>query len=189
MNANNWTPASIINREQIQHYAALFRQKFPVWAQRCNGRIERAVEIATTAGACRPDEARPGVYQVRSASNPRGWYEVDMTAHTCTCPDDGKNQDRPRIICKHRLAIGFKLYGPEWAHEEQRAKYDREYAARKAADEAWQMVIGIANRYENLSPLDYDSETASSLRAALLKATDQAEALQKAYNELVRGAE
>jgi hypothetical protein len=40
------------------------------------------------------------VYTVHSQSNPLGAYRVDISAHTCTCPDSG----REGIVCKHRLA-------------------------------------------------------------------------------------
>jgi hypothetical protein len=170
---------SHIHKGSIETYARLFAQKYPAIAAACNGRIERAVKIATTAGACRESD-QPGCYEVHSESNPRGWYTVDPAAKTCTCPDDGRNKTKgSKAICKHRLAVGFKLHGAEWLQEEMM----KPYKIRKQVEEAWQRVTALANLYENLSPEEYFSERAETLRGQMLKAEEQAETLQCQYHE------
>lgn len=173
------SPMTYIHRGSIETYARLFAQKYPAIAAACNGRIERAVKIACTPGACREGEL-PGTYEVESESNPRGHYIVDPHAKTCTCPDDRKAKSTgAKYICKHRLAVGFKLHGADWIHEEML----KPYQIRQQASEAWQRVTSLATRYENLSPEEYFGELAVTLRAQLLIAQEQAETLQRQYHE------
>jgi len=71
-------------------------------AARVNGRLEKAVVLASTPAAvvsthCDFD------WLVHSESNPLGSYLVDGVSHTCTCPDHGAH-GQAGIVCKHRLA-------------------------------------------------------------------------------------
>lgn len=45
-------------------------------------------------------------WEVKSQSNPRGNYRVDLEAGTCTCPDFPKAPEvSGRPMCKHRMAV------------------------------------------------------------------------------------
>lgn len=77
-----------------------FKATWPSTAARTGeNRIQKARHIAETRGAIEhtPD---PDVFMVRSDSNPRGKYRVDVKEKSCTCPDAGRGN-----VCKHRLAV------------------------------------------------------------------------------------
>ena len=103
-----------VNPETGHALAQMFIQQFPATAKRLNGRIEAAVQILEHAGIRHAEGFPSHVYQVPSQSNPRGSYQVDIQARTCTCPDSGKGN-----LCKHRLAIGFYINQNEWIREFQ----------------------------------------------------------------------
>jgi len=112
-NSISWSPVSAKRREHAQLLGELFKERYPQLVEKCNGRIERAVEIVSRVGACRTDP-RPYVYLVESQSG-NGYYEVDVKAKSCSCPDSTKGN-----MCKHRLAIGFHLSSSDWITEYQK---------------------------------------------------------------------
>jgi hypothetical protein len=115
-NSISWSPVSAKRREHAQLLGDLFKAHYPQLADRCNGRIERAVEIVSRVGACRTDP-RPGIWLVESQSG-NGYYEVNTETRTCTCPDSQKGN-----LCKHRLAIGFHLSSVNWITEYQKSLF------------------------------------------------------------------
>jgi hypothetical protein len=102
-----WSTVAAIAGPKAELYAALFRRKFPRLAAACNGRTEAAAVICATPGACRLGD-HPGEYLVLSSRKDR-WYTVNTDTRSCTCPDS-----RADRVCKHRLAIGFHIQGPDW---------------------------------------------------------------------------
>ena len=184
-----WSPVACIKHEAAQLYADLFRARFPGLASRCNGRIERAVEICARPGACRRAEGYPAyVFAVQSESNksPAAFYLVDLKAKTCTCPDSGKGN-----LCKHRLAVGFHIYGPDWSAEANAERISRVYDARSAMEKAWKIAIEQIDIWESAATtLHADGTYASEsdlepLRVAMTEALEIAHAAQDAYNNLV----
>lgn len=112
IHTSEWSPVSAITLVLAQLYASFFRFLHPALADRCGERLEKAVHIMTRAGA-RRRAGIVGVYEVESESG-RGWYTVDTSSKTCTCPDATAHPD---LICKHRLAVGLQLVGPDWIRE------------------------------------------------------------------------
>ncbi len=76
-------------------------------------RIERAQNLVTRGEII---EVSPGRFRIQSESNPQGFYYVDTTKKSCTCPDAGKHPERP---CKHRLAVALYV---GWFNQEQPAQ-------------------------------------------------------------------
>jgi len=172
-----WSPVAAVRRPAALLFAQLFEHYYPTWAERCNGRIERAVELCSMAGACRRGDL-PGVFQVQSESNPRGSYTVDMNARTCSCPDFGR-QPAGRAMCKHLLAVGFHLHGPAWIRRFE----DELYRLKDAYRHAWQVQLERANTFEFLALVapGATTEDIDNARAAVIQATEQAQAAQALY--------
>ena len=189
-----WSPVAAKSDELISEYVRIFRQKCPKTAAKLNGRIEAAAKICHTAGACkRADGYPPYVITVQSQSNPRGWYFVDLKERTCTCPDSGKGN-----LCKHRLAVGFHVYGPDWLADEHIARIKAENdaraqainAARQAETAAWQEAINAIDAWEDFATTrrpdgTYPSDDeCTELRAIMREACERAESLSNAYYQL-----
>jgi hypothetical protein len=174
----------LLRQSEAEYYARLFVEKYPQWAARCNGRLARAIRIATKAGATLAGDV-PGIFLVQSDHNPRGWYTVDMNAKTCTCPDDGQNKDGPKIICKHRLSVALRMYGPDWTHEHIEKRMRAQSAAHQAALAAWDDANDAATIYENLRPETYDDPATEAARQRMLELTTRAEQLQAQYTALI----
>jgi hypothetical protein len=104
-----YSTVAITRRDAAQVYAGCFMQKYPHLSEKLSSRLAKAVDLASTAGACRETE-EPGVYLVQS-SKPHHYHQVNTQLHTCTCEDF---QFAPAHLCKHRLTIGLKLCGPDW---------------------------------------------------------------------------
>jgi SWIM zinc finger len=64
------------------------------------GRVDRAVEIATKPTMIYNAKCPKGEFDVRASSG--GWYHVDTNNKSCTCPDSQRGN-----ICKHRIAVWF----------------------------------------------------------------------------------
>ena len=191
-----WSPVACKKKDFAQACARLFRQKYPAAAAKCNGRIERAVEIVQRPGACLRAEGFPEyVFFVKSEHNARGVYLVDLKARTCTCPDAGNGQ-----LCKHRLAVGFHFYGHEWIHEEAMAKMAetnrlRDLAkARQTMLEAWKQASCAISAWEDAAQIlkpdgSYpDDQDLADLRARMLEALEHAHAAQDKFNRLANPA-
>jgi hypothetical protein len=135
-----YSRVSKIPKGRAEEFAQLFHDNYPTIATRSRMRLLRAVDICSTVGACRPaPEHNQYCFWVTSQSNPRGAYLVDTRSKTCTCPDHGRIEASQResgskqpYICKHRLAIGLHLHGPEWkeaaVRKEVRAKVKKHLA-------------------------------------------------------------
>ncbi len=80
----------------VEDEARAFAQRFPDLAQRANGRIEKAIDLAASGFVFPTDE--PMVFYVRSQSGDGG-YRVDADAGTCECGDYTRAH-----VCKHRIA-------------------------------------------------------------------------------------
>ena len=111
-----WNSVSKISLEYALQLVAIFTRLYPILADRCGDRLQKAVQIMTHAGARKQTEI-PGVFSVLSESG-HGWYEVDVNHKTCTCPDS----QRKDIICKHRLSIGLHLCAASWMTEAMKAR-------------------------------------------------------------------
>jgi hypothetical protein len=182
-----WSPVPAIRPAAAQDYVDLFVAKYASTAAICGNRLAAAMRIM-----CRVDGRRRGdqvgQFQVRSESNPRGWYQVDLLTRTCTCPD------HPGItakggICKHRLAVGLQIFGPDWViTAETKRQHDiaARMAATRAADKAWAELDRLVDQYTAIGDqyTDYFAPPVEAARAAVLAATHQAEHLQKIANEL-----
>ena len=184
-----WSPVAAVRRPEFilcrrrraLLFAQLFEHYYPTWAERCNGRIERAVELCSMAGACRRGDL-PGVFQVQSESNPRGSYTVDMNARTCSCPDFGR-QPAGRAMCKHLLAIGFHLHGPAWIRRFE----DELFQLKNAYRQAWEDQLEAGDLFEYLAVScegvrDIPDEEIEAARTRMYEATAAAVAAQKAYD-------
>ena len=119
------TPNLTIITQKLAHIveadaiAEAFALLFPGIAQASGHRLQRAAEICRHAGSCQPGD-QPDTYLVRSSSNSRGRYIVDTREQSCSCPDHGQAESRgikKKRICKHRLAVGFFLYGHAWLRQ------------------------------------------------------------------------
>ena len=180
------SPVSCIPLPRAQLYRDLFVAKYPALAERANGRTERAVEICHRPGACRRTD-HVGVFLVE-ASNPdhqpeirqKKYYEVDVNRHTCTCPDSSQGN-----VCKHRLAIGFHLFGSDWSAEAEKNRVSQQYEARRAYKEAWRVQLEAATDFEALASNGVSSEnTIAAARQMALELTTKAVAAQARYEEL-----
>ena len=131
-----------LTKDHAQYAARLFAWRYPTWADLCNGRMERAVEITVKPYAIKYGDL-PGAYMVTSSSG-QGCYLVNLPAKSCTCPD---STGHPGVICKHRLAVAYMILSPEWHWELFQARlkvYDR--------------INQLATELENLRPEDYGGD-------------------------------
>jgi hypothetical protein len=113
--------SQILLGAEIAARSARLIQDFPSLAEEPGfaKRLVRAVSIVNHSGTI--FEIFPGVFQVKSESNPQGSYTVDTTKKTCTCPDAGRHPERR---CKHRLAVA--LYAGWFSQETKRPEIDLE---------------------------------------------------------------
>ena len=134
-----WSPVGAISQDAAEQCAQLFKQYYPEWTDRCDGRIARAVKICSTPGACkRMHTDNLDLYQVKSQSNPQGHYVVDVREKTCTCPDAGRDGSST-AICKHRLAIAFHLLGPQWIQDNQTNVIKDRYKLADLEDQRYEL--------------------------------------------------
>lgn len=105
-----WSPVGKLHKETAQLYADLFAANYSMIAEAIKERLDKAVIICSTVGACRRTEDL-NVFLVESCAKKHTYYEVDVKKHTCSCPDFA---NAPAHLCKHRLAIGLHLCGPGW---------------------------------------------------------------------------
>lgn len=82
-----------------------FKSNYPRAAAASNGRAERAARLSEIAHLVETTDA-PGIFIVRSESNPLGTYTVNTLTKSCTCPDHGKFGPTG-AICKHRLIVAY----------------------------------------------------------------------------------
>jgi hypothetical protein len=116
-----------------------------------NGRFNRAIGILVGHGQIKPDGEFPGRYLVTSCRDSNKFYEVDHTAKTCTCPDDRQAREKnigAERICKHRLAVGLALYGPEFVREADKIHRKRLYEARSREEDFFQAMCKVIDEVE-----------------------------------------
>lgn len=171
-----WNPVGVIRPEHAEIYARLFRIRFPDLATRCNGRVAKAVQIMSRAGARRLDRAT-GLYEVESDSG-HGWYQVDLERKSCTCPDAAQGN-----LCKHRLAIGLQIVGHDWLLEWQLDHSHRCHSLRMQVDEAWDRSNQFATIYEDTDP---NAPELERRRELMLVSTRNASDLQLRWNALIQ---
>jgi hypothetical protein len=80
----------------------------------------KAARIATT-GSITPRGAAPRQYAVQSGSDPSTFYDVDLIAKTCTCPDA---VNRQRVCCHQRAVRLLIAAGRELADGRRALDYD-----------------------------------------------------------------
>ena len=181
-----WNPMAAIRPDGAQNYVRLFTARYPEVAQVCGNRLASAVKIMTTPGARQRGEL-PGIFLVQSSANPSGWYQVDVTNHTCTCPDHPGISARGGV-CKHRLAVGLQLLGPDWVTEENKkiaSKTAAKSIAMQNAENAWKKQLELVDRWEwHCEQHGYYSPEAQALQEAVIAATRQCEQLQDQANSI-----
>jgi hypothetical protein len=193
-----WNPMAAIRPDGAKDFVRLFIAHYPQIATICGNRLAKAIEIMITPGARQRGDI-PGLFLVRSSVNPSGWYQVDVKNHTCTCPDHPGIAARGGM-CKHRLAIGLQLLGPDWVQaentatakaqlstrtEEDMKRENDRYFARQAADQAWKKQLELVDRWEwHCEQYGYYSAESDALREAVYAATHQANQLEDYANSL-----
>ncbi len=100
----------------VRQALAEFVQRFPVTAQRANGRVEKAFDLALSGYVSH--NGSPHSFEVRSQSRPDEIYLVDSDAATCECADSKRFP-----VCKHRIAayIADRAEFLEWVAAQERA--------------------------------------------------------------------
>jgi hypothetical protein len=101
-----------LSQDHVRALANVLVHFFPqLLAQSGQQRIERGCQIAQLS-------VSPGhsanVYEVKSQSMSNAYYEVDIKAKTCTCPDSAKGN-----VCKHRIAVAIRTVAGELLHKLQ----------------------------------------------------------------------
>lgn len=181
-----WSPVAAIKPESAQGYAQLFTARYPRIAAVSGNRLAAAVRIMCKIGA-RQRGDQPGLFLVQSESNSRGWYQVDLVNHTCTCPDHPGIAARGGM-CKHRLAIGLHIFGPDWVTADNRAMIAHNrmlHEAHAATEKAWDAQLELANRWEfHVEHYGMNDPKTEAIREELIAATRHAEALQHFENSL-----
>lgn len=86
--------------------ASAFRNIYPNIVSAGNGRLDRALDYASTQGKIEKDNDDPATYTVHSMTRDRS-YSVDTHAKTCDCPDGRDNGGGSGIVCKHRIAVAL----------------------------------------------------------------------------------
>jgi hypothetical protein len=149
-----WTAMPTVDESTAQAFVSLFINLYPVPAIASGSRLQSAARIMRTPGA--RQSAGNGVYLVQSEHNHTGWYQVDINARTCTCPDH-PGITKHKGLCKHRLSIGLALHGPAWLLEVARQKAAEQNAhmrhrqvleAHDRAEAAWDKVLETTDRWE-----------------------------------------
>jgi len=143
-----WSPVGAIKQQAAEYFADLFRRQWPDLAAKANGRIERAILIASTPGACKPSDEHPGRYLVKASSDNYSYYEVDIQRKHCTCPDSAQGH-----LCKHRLAIALHLLGPDWAAGANLMRERALCRLQAERDMAYQSMIGKTEIAEHADEL------------------------------------
>ena len=84
-----------------------------------------------------------------------------------------------RAMCKHLLAVGFHLHGPAWIRRFE----DELFQLKDAHRQAWQVQLERANTFEFLALVapGATTEDIENARAAVIQATEQAQAAQALY--------
>lgn len=115
----DWSPVSCIKMNEAVYYRNLLARHMGASYAWIKARLDRAVKICTTPGACKPGDD-PATFLVKSQHNPRGSYIVTYMkdAPYCTCPDWPKAKSLGGR-CKHFLAIGIHIHGPQLQYQLQ----------------------------------------------------------------------
>ena len=199
--SETWSPTSYIKPDAAANLVRLFRLYFHDLAAASGNRVDKAGAILHKPGAIKRGD-NFGEFFVRSDHNPLGVYVVNVLEHTCTCPD------HPGITaqggaCKHRLAVGMRLYGHIWAQAEiehkiknhcwkpdyteeedaislatearRAVRFNRQYDATRQADDAWSIQRESVDRWEAaVETFGYSSREATAARHAMDQATANA---------------
>ena len=170
------SPAALYNDARLWG-KALFHLR-PDIIQASDGRVKRALNIIARETPSIQQGEQQNTFMVRSCSRKDKYYTVDLTAKTCTCPDD-REARRLQVadvrICKHRLAVGMYFFGPEWVGklQAQNEKILTDY--REAEEAAFLTMCRIINQCERIAtwdPVDLPEE----LNAKRLNAIQEHEA-------------
>lgn len=70
-----------------------------------------------------------GRYRVQSFTDPGTWYDVDLGAATCTCPDFTRRTHAGNYLCKHLRWVRDQQLGDEEEAPEDR-RWDMIFADR-----------------------------------------------------------
>ena len=174
---------------EARGWAKALADTMPEIVAASDGRVNRAVQILTNPN--RPieaDPARRGVFLVKSGSVKHRVYEVDIFKGTCTCPDDRQAQKKGIAHlrrCKHRLAIGIYLYGPQMQFDLILKPRRALAAAREKEEELFEKMCEIIDRREYLAQHgQYEKAgqleaTQRRAEAEYFKAADKLSAIQK----------
>lgn len=150
---------TMLTPRSAQLTADLFRLYFPLSSQAANGRIEKAVLIASKIDWIRSDPDNPHrCYLVPSDRDPSRCYLVNPALKSCTCPDASAGN-----LCKHRLAVGFRLHALEWYQRLQEDHFRANTACKN-------LRLDLA-RQADLDPHHLFESTKARLAAA--EATEQ----------------
>ncbi len=112
--------------DQALPWSKALAHLYPAVVQASDGRVERALQILDDSRKPIFATSLPNhdniTYHVRSCTTPHKVYTVDPTAHTCTCADDrqAKQLQLQSRVCKHRLAVGIYMHGPDWISQVKR---------------------------------------------------------------------
>jgi len=177
---SGWNPVSAIKPALADYFVRLFQVRYPGAADQA--RLDKAAQIMALAGACKRGD-QPNTYLVKAGSR-AGWYTVDLNTHTCTCPDA-----RAGNLCKHRLSIGCKLYGPDWAVPAQRAHARAVTDAYADLGKALDQLADAATTLQDLAHRQESGHLVSessieSARAESAHLADIVEGLERRYNTL-----
>jgi len=196
------SPVKSIPERTAEYYVNLFRAQFPSIAQASGNRLAAAVRIMTRPGACQPGEY-PGIFLVQSEHNKLGYYTVNLVRKTCGCPD------HPGVtakggMCKHRIAIGCFIFGPEWVRFDQvrqvqqtphlstpaedverHRKENAFYFAQHDTENAWKESSLAVDQWEFLAEkLGSNDPQVEAARENMLALLRRAEELNKISNAL-----
>jgi hypothetical protein len=72
---------------------------------RTSTRLDRAVSLVDQV-----EENAPGMFLVRSQSNPEKVYQVDLVGRSCDCPDWTHRGSVNGIPCKHWMAAYLAVH-------------------------------------------------------------------------------